>query len=310
MTAERVHYKKLPGHRRGLVNGSSVWLAPDHLLLVKSQRFREEYKRFYLRDIQAIAIARHGRFHISSRAMVLGFFWLIALGMSTAYPRMTGIVWSAAFVLVSVWLYISVDRSCICRIYTAVSSDSLPSVYRTWTARHFLAAVQPRILEVQGALDPAWLDAADAIGPEPSRSTVGPEVQPELVPETGARRTAASDFFLASLCLGTVVEAAAFRLQIPSLAWVITGIAALQSVAAIWVFVDRSRGRLRSGIHNIAIAKLIWLSLLFYIDTAFNAAMGVQTVPIAPANSLLRGIDLVITVGLLGAGLTISLRPE
>jgi hypothetical protein len=310
MTGERVHYTKLPGHRRGLVNGSSLWLAPDHLLLVKSQRFREEYKRFYLRDIQAIAIARHGRFHVSSRAMVVGFFWFIALGMSAAYPRMTGIVWSTAFVLVSVWLYISVDRSCICRIYTAVSSDSLPSVYRSWTARHFLAAVQPRILEVQGALDPEWLDAAGAPEPEAGRPAVPTALHADSVPETGTRRTAASDMFLASLFLGAVVDAAAFRLQIPSLPWVITGIATLQSMAAIGVFIDRSRGRLRSGIHTIAIGKLIWLSLLFYIDTAFNAALGLQTVPIAPANDLLRGIDLAITVGLLVVGLTISWRPE
>jgi len=310
MSGERVRYTKLPGHRRGLVNGSSLWLAPDHLLLVKSQRFREEYKRFYLRDIQAIAIARHGRFHVSSRALAVGFLWSIALGMSTAYPRMTGIVWSAAFVLVSVWLYISVDRSCVCRIYTAVSSDPLPSVYRTWTARHFLAAVEPRILEVQGAIDPAWLDATGAPEPAAWRTPVPPALQPDSTPETGARRTAASDFFLASLFLGALVEAAAFRLRIPALPWAITGIAAVQSIAAIGVFVDRSRGRLRSGIHTVAIAKLIWLTVLFYVDTAFNAASGLQTVPIAPANDLLRGIDLTITAGLLVGGLTISWRPE
>ena len=34
MGGERIRYSKLPGHRRGLINGSSLWLGPDHLLLV------------------------------------------------------------------------------------------------------------------------------------------------------------------------------------------------------------------------------------------------------------------------------------
>ncbi len=177
MAAEPVRYRKLPGHRRGLINGSSVWLGPDHLLLVKSQRFKEEYKRYYLRDIQAIAIARTGRFHVSSRSLVLGAFWFIAFVASLTFPALMPVVWGAALVMVFSWLYISIDRSCICRIYTAVSSDALPSVYRTWTARRFLAAVEPRIREVQGEIDPAWLAAEDQqrVGPEPE-SGAGVEV--------------------------------------------------------------------------------------------------------------------------------------
>jgi len=63
-----VRYQKLPGHRRGFLRGSSLWLAPDHLLLVKSLRFREEYQRFYFRDIQSIGIADGPRFHLSTRS--------------------------------------------------------------------------------------------------------------------------------------------------------------------------------------------------------------------------------------------------
>ncbi len=173
MGGEGIRYRKLPGHRRGIINGSSVWLGPDHLLLVKSQRFKEEYKRFYLRDIQAIAIARCSRFHLSSRALVPGFIWFLAMSVSLSVPRMAPWVWGVALVLVGAWLYLSMARSCVCRIYTAVSSDTLPSVYRTWTARRFLAAVEPRIREVQGEIDPVWLEAAEerSAGPEPERST-------------------------------------------------------------------------------------------------------------------------------------------
>ena len=60
-------YRKLPGTRRGFIQKSSVWAGPDHLLLVRGSRFRDEYKRFYYRDVQAIAVARAPRFHVSTR---------------------------------------------------------------------------------------------------------------------------------------------------------------------------------------------------------------------------------------------------
>ena len=63
--------RKLPGRRRGFLFGSSVWMGPDHLLLVKSARFREDYKRFYFRDIQAIVTAGAPRFHLSTEVGAL-----------------------------------------------------------------------------------------------------------------------------------------------------------------------------------------------------------------------------------------------
>src|SRR5580693_8033557 len=82
MTAE---YRKLPCKRRGFFNVSTVWAGPDHLLLVRGSRFREEYKRFYYRDVQAIAVARAPRFHVSTRLGLLFAFivpTLIVLGMT------------------------------------------------------------------------------------------------------------------------------------------------------------------------------------------------------------------------------------
>jgi len=327
MAAERIHYRKLPGQRRGLINGSSVWLGPDHLLLVKSQRFKEEYKRYYLRDIQAIAIARSGRFHLSSRSLFLGALWFIAFAASLSFPGLVPLVWTVALLLVFGWLYISVDRSCVCRIYTAVSSDPLPSVYRTWTARKFLAAVEPRIRQVQGEFDPAWLATEDQrAGPEPEggaaaqpAATVtsildageaGAEAAPARSGPAGAMRTPASDVFLAALLLEAVVDALAFRQSTGMLTWAAAAIAVVQCLAAVFIFIDRSRGRLRSGVHNVAIAKLIWLTLLFYMDAGYNAATRSAAVPLAPATGVLRGLDLAVTIGLLAAGLMVSSRRE
>jgi hypothetical protein len=308
MTGEPIRYRKLPGHRRGLINGSSVWLGPDHLLLVKSQRFKEEYKRFYLRDIQAIAIARYGRFHLSIRALLLGFLWVVALGFSQTFPLLTGVVWTAALILVGAWLYISVDRSCVCRIYTAVSSDTLPSVYRTWTARRFLAAVEPRIREVQGETDPAWLEAPDAAPPRDDSPMPASQPAPRTAAETGAMRTPASDIFLGTLLLEVAADAVGFVAGAPDLTWVAAALIAFQMIAAVFVFIDRNRGRLASAVHKVAIAKLVWLTLLFYINSAINAVNRTTLVPLVPANGVMRGFDLAISIGLLAAGLALSLR--
>ena len=62
--------------------------------------------------------------------------------------------------------------------------------------------------------------------------------------------------------------------------------------------------------HHVAIAKLIWLTLLFYIDAGYNAVTRGTAVPLAPATDVLRGIDLAISIALLAAGLMVSSRAE
>ena len=47
MAAVEEKYRRLPGRRRGVISGASLWMGSDHILLVRSAWFREEYKRFY-----------------------------------------------------------------------------------------------------------------------------------------------------------------------------------------------------------------------------------------------------------------------
>ena len=59
MTSQSEHrYRRLPGRAFSLVSRDSLWLAEDHLLSVQSNRFSEDYRRYYFRDIQAFAIQR------------------------------------------------------------------------------------------------------------------------------------------------------------------------------------------------------------------------------------------------------------
>src|SRR5580704_19652177 len=97
MEPRRERYRKLPGQRRGILRGATLWLGSDHLLSIKSLRFREEYKRFHLRDVQAIVVARVPRFHLSTRAMGIACLWVaVFLSTGSLQPWIHDALWSAA----------------------------------------------------------------------------------------------------------------------------------------------------------------------------------------------------------------------
>ena len=132
-------YRKLPGRRRGLIRGASVWLGPDHLLAVRSWRFREEYKRYYLREVQAIVVANAMRFHVSTRAIAIAAMWLIAaLVLGARFEAAVTPLWDP-------------ERSARTGVDPCVRVRKLPVPdlhggepgpvavdYRRWTARKFL----------------------------------------------------------------------------------------------------------------------------------------------------------------------------
>ena len=81
-------------------------MGPDHILAVRSLRFREEYKRFYLRDIQAIVVATRSRFHVSTRVAAIAALWLaVWLAMNRA-PWVSAVMSVAAIGFVLWWLYV------------------------------------------------------------------------------------------------------------------------------------------------------------------------------------------------------------
>jgi hypothetical protein len=166
-------YRRLPGRRRGILRGASVWIGDDHLLSVKSYRFREEYKRFHWREVQAIIVAKAPRFHISTRSLLVGALWLfvyLSASVNARFKFLTPALYTVAAVLVAGWLLISAAFSCRCRILTAVSQDELPSIYRTWTARRFLRKVEPGIADVQGRVEGNWAAVLEERTPVPENA--------------------------------------------------------------------------------------------------------------------------------------------
>jgi hypothetical protein len=325
LVADRISYRKLPGRRRGFLRGSSVWLGPDHLLLVKSMRFREEYKRYQLRDIQAIAIAHRPRFHISTRAFGIGVLWLIAYFYFNLFriPRGTTLLWALAMALFGVWLYVSTARSCTCRIYTAVSGDELPSVYRTWVASKFLRAVEPQITAVQGALEGAWTEAVGSqnVGPRETLPPQSAEAEIDRGPaSTSAARTHAASysFLLATLFFDSLWHALALYHPFPWASVVSNLLALLVIGGAILVLVRNHRRRVPPAQQRLAIAALIAMGLVYYVRlTVVGALAGAKAAIEKKSISLdysggpiTSEIEMGITLllGLVGLGILIAGR--
>ena len=51
-------YTKLTRRHRTVLGYTQLWLAADHLLLLTSSRFAEQYQRFAFTDIQAIVVTQ------------------------------------------------------------------------------------------------------------------------------------------------------------------------------------------------------------------------------------------------------------
>lgn len=294
MEQSRERYRRLPGRRRGFIYGSSVWLGSDHLLLVKSQRFREEYKRFYFRDIQAIVTARAPRFHFSTRAAMIGWVWFCLIVFLSGVLHGVGewLGWgcfAGNLLLFFVWAYVSAKCSCRTRIYTAVSSEELRSLYRNWTARRFLAKVEPLLAQAQGVIEGNWADAVEdrEIGaPAEGRiglMTPGPASPvyltppPAPPPASAPARTPISLLFVASLFLGGLAELLTMRAGAGAGLWILLVFFLLQDVAAVAVMVQAHLGGLQAAVRTLALGFVVFIGLWFYgVQAVTGAAVGYQ----------------------------------
>jgi len=305
-------YRRLPGRRRGVISGASLWMGSDHILLVKSAWFREEYKRFYLRDIQAIVVARGPRFYFSMPMLILAVVWLFSGLAMRAWPNSVAMGWIAVTIaLPVVWLAISITAGCRCRLYTAVSRDDLPSLFRTWTARRFMRQVQPRIAQVQGTVDAGWAEA-ERTSAGPSLAAMAP-VEPR--PHAAApSHTLASDLFALVLVVCSAVGLA--TVTFPDAFWnrVNTVLTLVQLAAAVVVLVQYSRGMIAKPMQRVAIASMLLTGVTFYVQTftfAFingariGAGIGPMTAirPYVVAHQVTYGLNLLL--GLISAVITL-----
>lgn len=137
-----MNYRRLPGKHRSLRGNSTLWISDDHLLLVKSTRVAEQYRRFYFRDIQAFLIRRKS--FSPKRNVVDTFLWLLVLLIYLAHAPVTALFGAA------VLLYKRFSGPyCVCHIQTAIQTEPLPSLYRLRVAQELLIQCVPLIEAAQ-----------------------------------------------------------------------------------------------------------------------------------------------------------------
>jgi hypothetical protein len=148
-------YRKLTRRKRTLLGYSQLWLAPDHILLVKSMRLVEQYQRFALADIQAITITKSpDRTPYQVVAALAATLWALTfLAVNAPFAKYFFVI-TGAIALAAVIVDLLRGPYCRCNLTTAVSRELLRPVSRLRTAQSFLAIVQPAIEAVQGSLGP------------------------------------------------------------------------------------------------------------------------------------------------------------
>jgi hypothetical protein len=179
-----IQYRRLPGRgvrRQGIATAARtrLWLGNDHLLLVDSMWYAEDYKRFYFRDIQAVIIRKTPTGKTVN--IVLGALAVLPLAAALTLTMTSGIgYWAAIF-----WWIISaillgfllantlLGPTCVCHLKTAVQTEELPSLRRLRRAHKVLARVRPFIVAAQGEFAPGEL-AARLAQPAASNAGVAP----------------------------------------------------------------------------------------------------------------------------------------
>jgi len=183
----RSPYSKLTGRNRGLMGYSQLWLAPDHILLLTSSRFTEEYKRFSITDIQAIVVTEvPSNVALQAVMIVAALAWMgLWFAVDSRFAKWFFEVTGALALL---WSVFDIARGPRCRSYlqTRVSRELLEPVNRIKTARRVLATLRPMIEAVQGVLAPSSFPAPESpresfVAPPPPALTSEPVYLPEIV---------------------------------------------------------------------------------------------------------------------------------
>lgn len=146
-------YHRLGRPLGGAAAYSSLWEGPDHLLLVKSTGYTEEYQQIQYTDVQSIMVTE------SERRMTWNIVWIVA-GVITAFPLVLGliehqepIVSGILMAVILTFLAINHFRGPTCKVFliTRVQTVRLPFVRRR-KAEKILARIQPLIDAAQADL--------------------------------------------------------------------------------------------------------------------------------------------------------------
>ncbi|MBG85305.1 MAG: hypothetical protein CMO80_00180 [Verrucomicrobiales bacterium] len=163
----------------------TLYLGPDHLLVVEGSSYSETYKFYNFRDIHSFTLRRtydYIGWMITLALAVAVLLWLaITPGDDVAnivFGSLAGIVGAVLLV------HLLRGRTVHCELKTAVSSVYLPSLGRLGHAQKVLSQIRQLIEEEQGAFDPDDFERANSPAPGPEPAVVPAQVENEAVDAT------------------------------------------------------------------------------------------------------------------------------
>lgn len=272
MAAKKRQYRKLSKKFFTLFFTDSLWQGPDHLLHVESGFMREQYKRFYFKDIQAVVLRHKSTHHLWN------LIWSIALVLSglalfsDVFSSSPGIIFAVLFMLLLI-SNLALGPSCEVRLQTAVQVQKLPALKRVPKAQKVMNRIRDEVVKVQGPLTPqamqpledkdmAGVDGRLAFHQDPGTRAVEPSsLQSMATYNPMLHRILFSMLLFSGVCIG-------LRYWFPIMPLTVLEHALL---LAVMILVITVLARWHRQIKGRALAIPTWLSLMLVILQAVAA---------------------------------------
>jgi hypothetical protein len=162
-------YTRLTRATATLGSYRSLWLGPDHLLVVISTGYTEQYRRIQLNNIKGFFVVS------SERRSSWMIFWIIIamlggifimFNFSVGEIPVKSVIFLAIGALGLTWNHL-LGPSCKVYVLTGVQTLQLPSLRRRRKAHKVLAKIEPLIADAQRPLQATTVPVAAMPEPPP-----------------------------------------------------------------------------------------------------------------------------------------------
>jgi len=170
-------YRRISSTNLAMIMRCSLWICSDHLLLVKSTGYTEDYTRIYLKDLKGVVAHRTKTWMltnaIAGSVLLLSFISILSTDDLFSFGTIfLGIVTTPMFMVFLYHLYLG--PTCRTEILTPLGPLDIPAVRRTRNLERLLKELRPAVAEVQSSIPRSrLLSEYDAAAGSPSVAPAG-----------------------------------------------------------------------------------------------------------------------------------------
>ncbi len=285
-------YRRLPGRNRGSFSQETLWEGPDHLLSAKATIFREEYRRFYYKDIQYIIVRKTGRGKIIN--IVFGLLLFLSVLPAALYleewPEPLVMAWPFSALFLSMLAINAIlGGTCEAHLKTAVQMQRLPSLKRIRSARKAMKRLAPLIKKEQADLKSTVAPPETATGRtiHPSMPASGADVTRPMADAPRPRGTQAWHVALCLLLFATGMSAVLDFFDPDEIVlMVLFGSLVASAPVCVVALVKQAGKQMPEGLSKIAWASFAYLCLSFVLTELTHTLLLFETASVASGNYL------------------------